>query len=103
MIHLRATLSSLALVLPFFYKKFKSFCDDKNISYDMPVHLGRTLNSRNPQPVYINEHTKHRADYCKGIHGKAKQIAISRKVKRHWIVIRQDPCWRLDALCREGR
>ena len=50
------------LVLPMIYKKLKSFCDENNISYDITVHLGRTLSRTNSQSVNIDEHTKDRAD-----------------------------------------
>ena len=56
MICLYAILSTLLLVLPVIYKKLKSFCDENNISYDVTVHLGRTLSRINSQSVNIDEH-----------------------------------------------
>ena len=57
------------------YKKLKSFCEENNISYDVTVHLGRTLCKINSQSTNIDEHdTNDSADYFKGIHGKAEQI-----------------------------
>ena len=49
-----AILSTLVLVLPMIYKKFKSFCDENNISYDIAVLLGRTLSIIASQSVYID-------------------------------------------------
>ena len=62
MISLYTILSTLLLVWPMIYKQLKSFCDDNNISYDVTVHLDRTLSRRNSQSVNIDEHTKDRAD-----------------------------------------
>ena len=62
MISIYAILSALASDMPMTYKKLKSFCDENNISYDVTVHLGRTLSRINSQSVNIDEHTKDRAD-----------------------------------------
>ena len=62
MISLDGVLSTLVLVLPIIYKKLKSFCDDNNISYDITVHLSRTLSRRMSPSVNIDEHTKDRAE-----------------------------------------
>ena len=56
-----AILSTFVLVLTMIYKKFKSFCDRHNISYDITVDLGRTLSIINSQSVNIDENTKDRA------------------------------------------
>ena len=66
MISIFAILSTLALDLPMTYKKLKSFCDGNNISYNVTVHLGRTLSRINSQSAIIDEHdTTDRADYYK--------------------------------------
>ena len=45
------------------YNNLKLFSDENNISYDVPVHLGRTLSIINSQSVNIDMHdTKDRAD-----------------------------------------
>ena len=57
------------------YKRLKSFSDENNISYDVIVHLGRTLCRQNSQSVNIDEHdTKKEPINIKGIHDKAEQI-----------------------------
>ena len=62
MISVYAIISTLALILPIIYTKIRTFCEENNISYDITVHLGRTLSRRNSQSVNIDEHTKDRAD-----------------------------------------
>ena len=62
MLSLYAILSALALALPMVYTKFKSFCDENNISYDIIGHLGRTLSRRYSQAVNKDVNTKDRAD-----------------------------------------
>ena len=66
MISIYAILSTLALDLPMTYTQLKSFSDENNISYDVTVHLGRTLSRRNFQSGNIEENdTKERADLYK--------------------------------------
>ena len=62
MISLYASISTLALILPIIYKRTKTFCDENTISYDVTVHLGRTLSRINSQSVNIDVNTKDRAD-----------------------------------------
>ena len=61
MISKYAILSTLVLELPMISKKWKTFCDENNISYDITIHLGRTLSRTKSQSVNIDKHTKHRA------------------------------------------
>ena len=79
MISTYAIISTLVLVLPVTHKKLNSFCDENNISYDITVHLGRTLSIINAQSVNIDEHTKDRADQNKRIHCKAEHIRVRGK------------------------
>ena len=74
MISVYAILSTLSLILPIIFKKIKTVCDENHISYDVTVHLGRTLSRRNSQSVNIDVNTKDRADKNKRIWSKAQQI-----------------------------
>ena len=59
---INALISTLVLLLPMVYKKLETFCYETHISYDITLHLGRTLSRTNSQSINIDEHTKDRAD-----------------------------------------